>query len=105
MRTSEKISTNHHPIVLVVSLVAGLGFILMATSLGVGVIQGSSADANAIGLLFAAGLLLLILGGAGWLAIVQPYKHFDDINEPQYTGHHHEEHHDDHVEDAEAAHG
>ncbi|MCB9453436.1 MAG: hypothetical protein H6672_18550 [Anaerolineaceae bacterium] len=105
MRTSEKISTNHHPMVLVVSLVAGLGFILMTLSLGVGVIQGSAADANTIGLVFAGGLLLLILGSVSWFAIVQPHKHFDDINVPQYTGHHHEEHHDDHVKDAEAAHG
>jgi hypothetical protein len=105
VRTSEKISTNHHPIVLVVSLVAGLGFILMVTSLALGVTQGSSADTNTIGMLFAAGLLLLILGSVSWLAIVQPYKHFDDINVPQYTGHHHEEHHDDHAEDTETAHG
>ena len=76
------------PVTLGLSFTAGIGFIAMATALGVGVVQGNTADGNAIGLLFVAGLALFILGFVGWLMVFQPYKRFDDINVPQYTGHH-----------------
>ena len=91
----EKINAMGHPVVLGLALVAGLGFILMMAALSLGVIQGSAADSNAIGLLFAAGLSLFILGAVGWFATTRPDRHFDDINVPQYTGHQ-EEHHDAH---------
>lgn len=104
MRTSEKISTDHRPIVLIVSLVAGLGFILMVLALGIGVMQGGAADTNLIGMMFVAGLLLLILGAASWFSIVQPHKYFDDINVPQFTGHHEEHHAEQHDEHATSEH-
>ena len=88
MKVSEKISSNHNPIVWVVSLVAGLGITLMMVALGVGVIQGEAADSSAIGLLFAAGLVLFILGAGSWFAVVQPQRHFDDINKPVEDEHH-----------------
>jgi hypothetical protein len=90
----EKINAMGNPVILGLALVAGLGFILMMIALGIGVIQGSAANSNAIGLLFASGLALFILGLVGWFATARPDKHFDDINVPQYTGHH-EEPHDD----------
>ena len=67
----------------------------MMIALGIGVIQGTAADGNAIGLFFAGGLVLFILGAGGWFAVVQPQKHFDDISQPMDTGHHAEEHHDE----------
>ncbi len=94
IRVLEKINAMSNPVILGLALVAGLGFILMMIALGVGVIQGDAADGNAIGLLFAASLALFILGAVGWFTTARPDKHFDDINVPQYTGHH-EEHHDD----------
>lgn len=94
MKVSEKISTNHSPIVWGVSLVAGLGVTLMIVALGVGVIGGSTADSNSIGLLFVAGLILFILGAGAWFGVVQPQKSFDDINQPaedEHHGHNHTE--------------
>ena len=85
--------------ILLLALAAGAGLILMMLALAIGVVQGEAADASSIGLTFAGGLALLALGIAGWLALVQPFKHFDDINEPHFTGHHdaaHTETHDDH---------
>ncbi len=72
------------------SFVTGLGFVLMAIALAMGVIQGENADSNTIGLLFIVGVALFIGGLVAWFAMVQPHKHFDDINHPEYTGHHDE---------------
>jgi hypothetical protein len=88
VKVSEKISTNHSPIVWLVSLVAGLGVMLMMIALGVGVIQSEGSDSNAVGMLFAAGLVLFVLGAAAWYSVVQPQKHFDDINIPAEDEHH-----------------
>ena len=56
-----------------------------------GVVSGASADASSLGLLFITGLALFIVGLIAWYAVAQPPAHFDDINEPQYFGHSHEE--------------
>lgn len=80
--------------VLGLSMTAGLGLTLMILALALGVVQGESADSRAVGLLFLTGLFLLLGGIAGWFGVVQPQKHFDDINVPQDNGHDHEnEHH------------
>lgn len=71
------------------SFTAGLGFFTMAVALAVGAIQSNDANSSTIGLAFITGLALFILGVGGWLAVVQPFKHFDNINIPQDTGHHH----------------
>ncbi len=94
MKVTKKISQDANPAVLGTSLVAGLGVVLAVTALAVGVIQG---DTQATGLLLAAGLLLFILGVVGWFGLVQPHKHFDDINVPAPDEHHHEAHHDEHA--------
>jgi hypothetical protein len=77
----------------ILAFTAGLGLTVMAVSLALGAIQGSAANSGAIGLGFAAGLAAFILGFVGWIGIVQPHKHFDDINVPQDTGGHHESAH------------
>ena len=74
---------------------SGIGFIAMLAALAVGVSQGDSADNNALGLLFVAGLLMFIAGVAVWMAGVRPWERYDDINVPMYHGHHHEEEHDE----------
>ena len=76
-------------------MVAGLGVFLMITALAIGVIQGSAADTSTVGLVFAAGLVLFLLGAGSWFAIVQPQKHFDDINQPAEAEPH--GHADDHA--------
>ncbi len=94
MKVTKKISQDANPAVLGTSLVAGLGVVLAVTALAGGGIQG---DTQATGLLLAAGLLLFILGVVGWFGLVQPHKHFDDINVPAPDEHHHEAHHDEHA--------
>jgi hypothetical protein len=97
VKVTEKIVGNHTPAVLAVSLVAGLGVILMVTALAVGAIQGAAADSTVIGLVFAAGLALFLLGFGGWIGLAQPHRHFDDINIPAPDEHHHDDHTDEHA--------
>ena len=89
-------STSHDPTSkpapFALALTAGAGLVLLIIALAFGVVQGTSANSTVVGLTFAAGLALLALGVGGWLVVVQPFRNFDDINIPQYTGHH-EEHH------------
>jgi hypothetical protein len=74
-------------------MTAGIGFILMMLALGFGVVQGSAANGQAVGMGFAIGLALFVIGVIGWVAVVQPFKNFDDINIPKEAGNHaHEEH-------------
>jgi len=79
------VSTSHDPtskpIPFYLSLTAGAGLILMMLALGIGVVQGSAADSTVVGVTFAAGIGLLVIGIIGWFAVVQPSRHFDDINE------------------------
>jgi hypothetical protein len=82
------------PVTLGLSMTAGLGLTLMIVALGIGVVQGDSANSTAIGLAFLAGLALLVMGFFGWFGVVQPHKHFDDINVPMEADHHgHDEAH------------
>ena len=81
-----------HPILVGLSLIGGLGLTLMAVALAVGVIQGAAANSGLMGGLFWTGLVMLVGATAGWFGASQPFKHIDDINQPHYTGHHHEEH-------------
>lgn len=74
------------------AMLGGLGMFLALTGLALGVIQGAEADGGLIGLLLVVGLMLLALAVASWMAVVRPFDHFDDINQPIYHGHHHEEH-------------
>ncbi len=89
------------PVPFGLALTAGAGLILMILALAFGVIQGDAANSTVTGLTFVGGLALLLIGIAGWLAVVQPFEHFDDINVPQYTGHH-EEHHPRDLDEADA---
>ncbi|MFZ4826522.1 MAG: hypothetical protein ACOYLB_04135 [Phototrophicaceae bacterium] len=71
------------------AIIGGTGFFIMSIALGVGVIQGASASSSVISLAFFSGLAMLILASVGWFGVAQPHKHFDDINQPHYTGHDH----------------
>lgn len=84
------IRTKHtnNPLTFGLALAAGIGLVLAILALAVGVVQGAAADSNALGLLVVGGLILFIVGVAGWIGVVQPYRNFDDINVPKDTGHH-----------------
>ncbi len=79
---------NNTPLIISLAVVGGTGFIFMMVALGIGAAMGESA--TGVGTLFSAGVALLLLGIIGWAGLTQPHKHFDDINEPHYTGHHEE---------------
>lgn len=95
--------TNHPSKSLVVGLsfIAGAGLILMVTVAAVGAIQGEAASPESLGLLFALGVALLAGGVGAWLAVVRPFTHFDDINQPAPDEHHHDAHDEQH--DSETA--
>lgn len=86
--------TGQNALTLGLSLLAGSGATLMIVALGIGVVSGEG-NQNLVGLLLIIGLGILIAGSVAWAGVVQPWANFDDINEPQYFGHHHDEHHDD----------
>ncbi|MBK8026471.1 MAG: hypothetical protein IPK19_35060 [Chloroflexi bacterium] len=80
---------SRQPIPFGLALTAGAGLVLMLTALGLGVANAEIANGGLIGFLFVAGLLLLITGIGIWTAVVRPFDHFDDINQPKDTGHGH----------------
>jgi hypothetical protein len=98
VKVSEKISWNHSPAVLGMSMIAGLGLILVLTALAIGVIQGTAADSNTVAVTFVSGIGLFLIGAVGWFGLTQPQRHFDDINQPLDDGSHgHSDPHDEHA--------
>jgi len=80
------------------SMIAGLGLILILTALAIGVIQGTAADSSAVSVTFVSGIGLFLIGAIGWFGLTQPQRHFDDINQPLDDGSHgHSEPHDEHA--------
>ncbi len=75
-------------LILGLAFLAGIGFVAMMTAIGIGVIQGLSADEEALGILFLIGTGAFVCGLFFWMVYVRPWERFDDINEPQYHSHH-----------------
>ncbi|MEM6284334.1 MAG: hypothetical protein AAF787_19235 [Chloroflexota bacterium] len=82
-----------HPLNVALAVVGGIGLTLMTIALGVGVVQGADTSTTLVAGLFWTGLVMLIGATAAWIGVAQPYRHFDDINVPQYTGHDHDDDH------------
>jgi hypothetical protein len=80
------------PLSFGLAMTAGIGVIVMIFALATGVVQGADADSRAISLTLVTGFTLLAIGFVGWLIIVRPFDHFDDINVPKEMGHGHGEH-------------
>lgn len=98
--------TNHPSKSLVagLSFIAGAGLMLMVTVAAVGAIQGEAASSpESLGLLFALGVALLVGGVGAWLAVVRPFTHFDDINQPAPDEHHHGAHAEPHASETALA--
>lgn len=75
------------------SVLGGFGIVAITVALGIGVIL-PDVNGQVIGLVVTAGFGMLIMSVVGWAIATQPFKNFDDINEPHYHGHHHEDDHD-----------
>lgn len=86
--------TGNNNVTLGFALLGGLGITLMIIGASIGVIGKENADNTLVGLFILSGFLMLTTGIGAWLAVVRPWEHFDDINQPLYHGHHHEEHHE-----------
>jgi hypothetical protein len=93
-KPTEPILSKWTPVTLGLSFVTGIGITLMIVGAAWGAL---SAEANPlIGGLVGGGALLFIAGIAAWMAVERPFTHFDDINQPKDTGHHHAVH-DEHA--------
>ncbi len=88
-------TSSNENVLSILAMLGGLGIVLMVVAAGVGVVW-ENADSGLIGLFVMAGVGFLVTSVAGWVIVVRPHENFDDINEPLYHGHHHEE---DHAED------
>ena len=86
MRYNNKQTSN--PLSFGLALTAGIGVIVMIIALAIGVVQGESVDSRVIGFAIVAGFTLLAVGFIGWMVVVRPFDHFDDINVPKDTGGH-----------------
>ncbi len=77
-----------HPMTFSLALAAGAGLIVMIGALATGSIQGDAANTSTFNGIFAIGVALFLIGLVGWLVVVQPWTHYDDINVPLDTGGH-----------------
>ena len=94
--TQSTTETSNETALSILAMVGGLGIMLMVVAAGVGVVW-ENADSGLIGLIVMIGAGLLVSGVGGWVIVVRPHENFDDINEPMYHGHHHDEHEDSDV--------
>lgn len=69
-------------------MVGGLGLTLIVLALALGVVGDATVNTNLVSLALLTGLALLVFAIGGWTGYVQPYKNFDDINQPLVDDHH-----------------
>ena len=82
-----------------VASIAGLGILLLMIA---GMLIGfTDSNQDTAELLAIAGAILVVVGAAVWLLLLQPWNNFDDLKTPHYTGHHHD---DDHAHDEDDHH-
>lgn len=85
------------------AMIGGLGLTFMILAAGIGVVS-PEIDSGLVGLFVVLGFALIVASVGGWMIATRPFEHFDDINVPQYHGHHHEEAHEEVHEEAAASH-
>lgn len=74
----------------------GGGIVLAILALflyGLGVV-----DTNVALSILLVGLALIVIGIGAWLYLLKPWKSFDDLTTPHYTGHEHDDGHAPHAE-------
>lgn len=92
MATNRAHDTGNNAITLGFAFLSGIGTLAMIAAAMIGVIQGTTANTDSLGLLLAIGVTLFLSGSLAWLSVRRPWESFDDINVPKYHGHHHNEH-------------
>ncbi|MGJ3238270.1 MAG: hypothetical protein ACFE0Q_06150 [Anaerolineae bacterium] len=92
---------NNENTLTILAMVGGLGITMMLVAAGIGVVW-ENADSGLIGLIVLIGAGLLVAAIGGWVIVVRPHEHIDDINQPMYHGHHHDD--DDHHNEPDTAH-
>ncbi|MFW5692011.1 MAG: hypothetical protein ACOCX3_01530 [Chloroflexota bacterium] len=110
--TSEETIDTRNSLTLSFAMLAGLGLTLMMVSAGIGVIQGEQADNSLLGLIFAAGVALMISGVVAWMGAARPWERFPSVTEgyyaeypkPEYQDDGDDAHNHDAAEHQEAAH-
>lgn len=85
--TSEETTLIHPNILTGLSFAGGIGLLTIFITLGIAVVTPPE-DPRIVGLFVLAGALILVAAILGWFFVVQPHKHFDDINEPLEAEHH-----------------
>jgi len=68
------------------AFVIGGGMLLVMLALGLNAIQGTG-NSNALSVILPIGGLLMIGGIIGWMAEFRPWRKYDDLSTPFYTGH------------------
>ncbi len=80
--------TTNNPLLFGLAMVAGIGLVLMIIALGAGVTTDTQGGDGLL-FVFLVGLAMLVIGVGAWVVVVQPFRHFDDINQPLDDGHGH----------------
>ncbi|NDJ85326.1 MAG: hypothetical protein GYB66_05535 [Chloroflexi bacterium] len=76
-----------------VAAIAGSGILLGIVG---GIVLGYGESSDVATLFAVAGIGLVVIGTTLWMVMLQPWKQYDDLQTPYYTGHHHE-HEAEHV--------
>ena len=82
------------------AFVIGGGMLLSMLALGLNAIQGPG-NSNALSVILPIGGLLMIGGIIGWLAQFRPWRKYDDLSTPLYSGHEGHETHEEHTDHKE----
>ncbi len=89
MPAQEKLS----PTEQYLAYLTGLGIVITVVALFL-IALGTIENDNIATSLLIVGIVIIVLGVAGWLLLVRPWERFDDLKTPHYTGH------EEHVETA-----
>ena len=77
---------------IALAFLIGVGLTLMGIAGGVGVTFAETANEAFYGVMFWIGMFAFVAGSVLWLAVIRPWRQFDDINVPKDTGHGHGDH-------------
>jgi hypothetical protein len=81
-----KITSN--PLMFGLALAGGTGITLIIVALGAGVLYPDAPN-TLLNLGLFSGIALLVLSIIAWAGVTQPFRHFDDIDQPLDDGHGH----------------